>query len=144
MPTSEPVRLSDPEAELLALAQRAVDRAAPGSATVTSTGAGGDSLMEVEIRPQARGAAVVSLVHVGGEVSGQIGHGAFYAPLETREDVDELEDLVALVAAGRVEERWSLGCKLRARPRGEPGFTFGVFSPIPWWACVPRRFSPYA
>jgi len=77
------------------------------------------------------------------ELAGTIGSGAFYFDWGNSAATDALEALLALVMLGRVEERWSVGCRLRVRPKDEQAYTFGQWSPVPWWLSFPRRFEPF-
>lgn len=101
------------------------------------------SMPTLAILPHRRGAARVSLVMLDDELSGTIGRGAFYFAWGDDEDASELETLLGLTLLGRVEERWSLGCRLRVRPLVGRPYTFGQFSPVPWWISVPRRFDAF-
>lgn len=136
-------RPSAHDRELHQLARRVIERIAPETAEVELV-AVTDTLWSTRVTPSRPGAAAVFFTYVQDEVSGGIGSGSFYANFDNEADRAWLQELLTLVVQGRIEERWSLGCSLRALRTDGTSEVFGQWSPVPWWASRPRRYLPYA
>ena len=101
------------------------------------------SLWATRVVPRRSGAASADFVLVqDDEVSGRIGRAHFYLGF-ARSDQEWLVELVTLLVEGRVEERWSPACRLRAVRHEAKAVTFGQWGPLPWWLSPRRKFAPY-
>ncbi len=96
-----------------------------------------------ESDPVAAGSRCGLFTYVQDEASGGIGSASFYINFDSEADRAWLQELLTLVAQGRVEERWSLGCSLRALRADGTSEVFGQSCPVPWRASRPRLYLPY-